>query len=139
MERNGGCLCGRVRYKALGNPSGGVVYCHCDDCKKQTSAAYSIVAGYERESVVFDDVSELKTYESVGDSGMKVRRSFCGNCGSPLYSEAEALPGRVIIKAGSFDDMSWLKPIAEIYTKDKVACANIDSNIDSYEASRPRK
>ena len=48
-------------------------------------------------------------------------------------------PEMLHIKAGGFDDMSWLEPSAEIYTKDKVRCANINESIDSYAGGRPRK
>src|SRR5689334_14024328 len=57
----------------------------------------------------------LKTYADQGDSGKAVNRRFCPDCGSPIITEAEALPDLVIIKAGTLDDTSWLKPTTEIY------------------------
>ena len=138
MERVGGCLCGETRYEIVGDPVR-VIYCHCNDCKKQTSAPYSIVASYAKEQVSIQKPGFLKTYESVGDSGMPVKRTFCSNCGSPIFSEVHMTPEMLHIKAGGFDDMSWLEPSAEIYTKDKVRCANINQSIDSYAGGRPRK
>jgi hypothetical protein len=32
-----------------------------------------------------------------------------------MMDEAEALPGIVMIQAGTLDDTSWLKPTAEVY------------------------
>ena len=95
MEYAGGCLCGVTRYKATGDPIR-VLYCHCNDCKKQTSAPYSVVASYTKDQVSFEALNYLKTYESIGDSGNLVKRSFCGQCGSPIFSEVEALPDVVL-------------------------------------------
>ena len=57
----------------------------------------------------------LKTFNDLGDSGQTVYRRFCPECGSPILSEADALPGVAIIKAGTLDDTSWLKPGMEIF------------------------
>jgi len=35
MKYDGGCLCGNTRYTIIGDPLR-VLYCHCNDCKKQT-------------------------------------------------------------------------------------------------------
>jgi hypothetical protein len=137
MEYAGGCLCGVTRYTVTGDPAR-VLYCHCNDCKKQTSAPYSVIASYSKEQVTLESSEFLKTHQSVGDSGGEVKRSFCGQCGSPIFSQIEALPDFVVIKAGSFDDASWLKPTMEIYTKDKLDCAQIDPSIDSFPGPRPR-
>ena len=137
MEYAGGCLCGVTRYTVTGDPVR-VLYCHCNDCKKQTSAPYSVIASYAKEQVTLESSEFLKTHHSVGDSGGEVKRSFCGQCGSPIFSQIEALPDVVIIKAGSFDDASWLKPTMEIYTKDKLDCAQIDPSINSFPGPRPR-
>ena len=136
MEYAGGCLCGVTRYTVTGDPVR-VLYCHCNDCKKQTSAPYSVIASYAKEQVTLESSEFLKTHHSVGDSGGEVKRSFCGQCGSPIFSQIEALPDVVIIKAGSFDDASWLKPTMEIYTKDKLDCAQIDPSIVSFPGPRP--
>ena len=136
MEYAGGCLCGVTRYTVTGDPVR-VLYCHCSDGKKQTSAPYSVIASYAKEQVTLESSEFLKTHHSVGDSGGEVKRSFCGQCGSPIFSQIEALPDVVIIKAGSFDDASWLKPTMEIYTKDKLDCAQIDPSIDSFPGPRP--
>ena len=59
MERVGGCLCGETRYEIVGDPVR-VIYCHCNDCKKQTSAPYSIVASYAKEQVSIQKPGFLK-------------------------------------------------------------------------------
>ena len=46
----------------------------------------------------------IKTFEDTGDSGKPVHRRFCPECGSPIISEVEVMPGLAFIKAGTLDD-----------------------------------
>jgi hypothetical protein len=62
---------------------------------------------------------EIKTYNDRGDSGAIVRRQFCGNCGSPVFTRVENPPGVMFIKAGTLDDTSNLQPQFHCYTKSK--------------------
>ena len=57
----------------------------------------------------------LKTFNDRGDSGNAVYRRFCPECGSPILSETETMRDLAIIKAGTLDDGSWLKPTMEIF------------------------
>jgi hypothetical protein len=57
-------------------------------------------------------------YEDKGDSGQPSYRHFCGNCGSPVITKVPALPGQVLVKAGTLDSMEGLQPPQiEIYTE----------------------
>src|SRR3546814_20192689 len=58
----------------------------------------------------------LQTYENTNEDGSEVyvRRRFCGSCGSPIVSEMMQ-PGCVVaVKAGTLDDRSDLRPMAEV-------------------------
>jgi hypothetical protein len=56
----------------------------------------------------------LKRYEVTGDSGGKVSRGFCANCGSPIVSLLSGLPFTAI-KVGSLDDPNQFQPKASIF------------------------
>ena len=64
-------------------------------------------------------IGEPRTYVDQGDSGEKVRRQFCGTCGSALFSLPDALPGVVFIKAGTLDDTTDFVPTVQYYLKSK--------------------
>ena len=71
-------------------------------------------------------------YSTTGDSGKKVKRFFCGTCGSPLWGEPEVMPDVAIIKVGSMDDSSWIQPGASIYVESKAAWAVVPQDIASF-------
>src|SRR5580765_9093163 len=103
----GGCLCGKIRYSANAEPAFTGV-CHCRNCQKQGGTAFSIVVGVPAAALSVQ--GEMKTFHDKGDSGKTVDRRFCPDCGSPIVTEVEAMPGMAILKAGTLDDTSWLKP-----------------------------
>jgi hypothetical protein len=43
LPQTGGCQCGKVRYEIMAEPQ--MVYtCHCRDCQRLTSSAFSIAS-----------------------------------------------------------------------------------------------
>jgi hypothetical protein len=112
MTIKGSCLCGAVSYECEGAPkiAGN---CHCRDCQKATGSAY-VAAMFFPESAVTVH-GELKFFEHIGGSGQTLQRGFCPNCGSPILSKVNIMPGLVGIRAGTLDDPSHYKPTADIY------------------------
>jgi hypothetical protein len=108
----GGCLCGAVRYSAAAEPAF-VGVCHCSDCQKFSGSAFATVIGMPAPAVTV--TGTLKTFTKAGDSGQPIHRRFCPECGSAVMDEAEALPGIVMLYAGTLDDRSWVKPRSQIY------------------------
>lgn len=107
--REGGCLCGSVRYTASWPPLA-LVVCHCTNCQKQAGSAISVVGVLPRDGLQV--TGELKTYQDVGSSGQPVFRRFCGNCGSPVISDTPTAEeqGIIFIKAGTLDETADLSP-----------------------------
>ncbi len=110
----GSCLCGRVRYTSTSAPEMTAV-CHCDNCQHQTGTAFSIIVAVPADTLVFEGGENLKEFLDRGESGGAVHRRFCGNCGSPIVSLIDAVPGVGFIKAGTLDDRSWLRPTMHIW------------------------
>ena len=94
---SGGCLCGQVRYSTDAEPAM-VAVCHCKNCQKQTGTASSVVLAVPRSTLTIQ--GQLKAYHDTGDSGQRVVRKFCPECGSPIVSEAVTAPDIAFIKAG---------------------------------------
>lgn len=111
-EIKGGCLCGQVRYSSNAEPIFTGI-CHCKDCQKESGTAFNVVVAVPQSAVSI--LGSPKTYATKGDSGKDNVRRLCPNCGSTILSEPAALAGVSIIRAGTLDDPSWLKPSMEIY------------------------
>lgn len=112
-KRKGGCLCGAVRYELRAEPAMAAL-CHCTHCQRQSGSVFSAnlvvkVADYVQHG-------ETKVFEDKGDSGQAVHRHFCGQCGSPILSKVEIIPDMVMVKMGTLDDFSGIRPSAEVYT-----------------------
>src|ERR1700722_17909493 len=114
--RTGGCLCGKVRYRAPATPLATVI-CHCRHCQRQAGSAFSVVAVFARSELKVE--GELRVFEERGSSGQEVFRQFCGSCGSPVLTDTERAreQGVIFVKAGTFDDVTDLKPTTHYWTK----------------------
>ncbi len=108
----GGCLCGSIRYTSEAEPLATVI-CNCVNCQKQTGAAYSLNIVLPKGAL--DVQGEITTYVDMGDSGKTLDRNFCARCGSSISSEPSAVGTITVLKAGTLDDTSWVKPVMEIY------------------------
>lgn len=108
----GGCLCGRIRYGFDGDPLM-VAICHCRNCQRQSGSAFSIVCVVADQA--YRQTGETAIFEDIGESGQSVSRHFCGNCGTPIVSIAQAIPGLTILKAGSLDQPGRWTPTVEAY------------------------
>jgi hypothetical protein len=108
----GGCLCGKVRYSADTEPTF-VGLCHCHDCQKFTGSAFAVVIALPKSAVTV--TGGLRGFTKLGDSGKPIERRFCPECGASVIEEAKAMPGVVMIAAGTLDDQTWVKPTTQIY------------------------
>ncbi|HET8612930.1 MAG TPA: GFA family protein [Sphingomonas sp.] len=113
--REGGCLCGDIRYQVEW-PASAVVTCSCRNCQKQAGSALSVVLVFPREAVRVS--GELSTYEDRGTSGQTIYRRFCPRCGSPVLTDTPRAEkqGIIFVKGGTLDDVSDLKPTAHYWT-----------------------
>ncbi len=131
---SGGCLCGAVRYECNAEPLGTAI-CHCTHCQKVSGSAFSVNVVVPAPSLTLQGQS-LASYADKGESGKPLSRKFCRNCGSSLATETEALPGAIIIKAGTLDDKSWLKPNYHIWTRSAQPWVQIPSDAKTFPKGR---
>lgn len=111
-ELTGSCLCGQVTFRADAKPIAQLV-CHCSSCQKQTGTSFSAIIGLPGNKLKVS--GETKSYTSTGGSGAPLKRHFCPDCGSGIYSDVGVVPGMVMIRAGNLDDPSIFTPEAHIH------------------------
>jgi hypothetical protein len=106
--REGGCLCGSVRFRISGEPRRAHA-CHCTFCQRRTGSAFAEVAYFDDENVVVVSGSGLTTYTQHSDvSGRWLRLEFCPVCGTCMFITLEVWPAVRGIHVGTLDDPSGL-------------------------------
>jgi len=111
--RTGGCLCGAVRYELSAEPMFNVA-CHCRACQYVSGGSPALAMVFPAAALKITK-GEPRTYWSLGETGEKVGRSFCGECATPLYSHPHANPEIVVIKIGSLDDAGAFSVQADMF------------------------
>ena len=128
-EFTGGCRCGQIRYACSAKPvfTG---HCHCRDCQYASGGAYSTVVAVPTDALSLE--GELGGYTVDTDSGNQVTRKFCPTCGSPILSELSVNRAMTVLKAGSLDDPSWLKPAMHLWTASGQPWAEMSSELPQF-------
>lgn len=102
MDRvTGGCLCGKVRIEATGDPYR-VGLCHCLDCRKHHGALFHASAIFPADAVTV-----------AGETGDYRGRHFCPACGSSVFSRSG---DEVEVPLGALDAPDQFKPTYELWT-----------------------
>src|SRR5205814_5204152 len=100
--RQGHCLCGKVRFAAMGAPNW-VAHCHCESCRRATSSPFTTYAGYPEAMVEWRGETPAAFGSSPG-----VTRRFCPRCGAPMSFAGARWPGEIHLFVASFDDPAAL-------------------------------
>ncbi|MDU8926831.1 GFA family protein [Alisedimentitalea sp. MJ-SS2] len=125
MEQlNGGCLCGKVRFKAEGQPYR-IGICHCMECRKHHGALFHASAVFPEDAVTVE--GEMRDYDG---------RYFCPNCGSSVLSRSG---DEVELHLGTMDDIDRFAPTYELWTERREAWLPAFPGVRSYARDRTGK
>lgn len=104
----GGCQCGAVRFAVgrLGRPS----ICHCRMCQK----AFGSIGGL---LVTAHDLVWTRGRPRHFASSNKVRRGFCGDCGTPLTYEYD---GAIELAIAAFDRAAEIAPVIQLAVESRL-------------------
>jgi hypothetical protein len=130
----GGCLCRQVRFEVTAPPIA-MRLCWCRDCQYFASGNATVNMVFPSEAVKIH--GELRDYPSVADSGARMHRRFCPNCGTHVFSAAESRPHLLIIRNGALDDTELLEPSATIWTESAPEWAWIDETLPRHAGQPP--
>ena len=133
-QRTGGCLCGAVRFTVTAPPLL-VRTCWCRLCQALGAGSATVNAGFPAEAVRV--TGPLATYTSTADSGTVLDRSFCPNCGTPLFSQAHSRRNQMFIRVGAMDQRDDLGPQVTIWASQAPPWAAIDPGLPRVETQPP--
>lgn len=125
-ERTWSCMCGKFEGKVTGDPSL-AVWCHCEQCRKQTGAAMQLGIFENMEVLKGDD--GLIEYENKPGSGT-IRKS-CSTCGSFCYKVIGGTTKVAPLGAMSGDEP--VKPTCHIFTEEKGSQQIMFPDLDQHD------
>lgn len=108
----GSCLCGAVGIEVKGDlPEPDA--CHCSQCRRWSGHVWAST-DVPREALTVHGEGAVRWFQS----SEKVRRGFCGTCGSVLFWDP---PGRarIAVAMGCFDRPTGTRLGAHIFTADQ--------------------
>jgi hypothetical protein len=126
QELTGRCLCGAVHYRITAEPIVARV-CWCRDCQRIASNGTVNVLV---PTSGLESTGELGEYLSIADSGNEMRRRFCPSCGSHLFANTSARPQFTVVRAGTLDDPSAVRPAMNIWASSAPAWACLDEDLE---------
>jgi len=133
MTREGGCLCGAVRYAVRG-PLRAILVCHCVECRRWAGHAWTATAARNAD-LELREGGDLVWIPSPR-SEYRASRGFCTRCGASLFWRA---PGsdRTSIAAGTLDDPSGLRVAAHIWVEQGADWERPPEDVPSYPRGYP--
>jgi hypothetical protein len=134
MEITGGCLCKAVRYRVTSTPVVTRV-CWCRLCQYLGAGGGTTNVCFAKSDIAI--TGTMQDYRSVADSGNVMHRRFCPQCGTQLFSEAEARPHLIFVRAGTLDDTEIARPAMTIWTSEAPSWACINDKIPQVERQPP--
>ena len=125
----GGCSCGKVRYRLNNNPM--IVHaCHCRQCQRVTGSAFVLNALIEKDQV------ELLTGETANVRFPNTSHTafFCPDCATYVWSEYKGRFGDCwFIRVGSLDEPSRLPPDVHIFLESKQPWFSLPKEAPQFE------
>jgi hypothetical protein len=134
MMTTGQCLCGAVRYRITAEPIT-TRACWCRVCQYLGAGSNTVNVCFPSGSITIE--GKLADHLSVADSGNVMHRRFCPSCGTAMFSEAEARPHLIFVRAGTLDNREIARPAVTIWTSQAPSWASIDDTIPRVDGQPP--
>jgi hypothetical protein len=132
----GGCRCGRVRYKVALDRLPRVYACHCRDCQTWSGSAFSLQFVLPEEQL---EVSgEPALFELNSPDGTRTsRQRGCPTCFTRVYNTNTRRPGLAVVRAGTLDRSDELNIVAHIWTRRMLSGIDIPAGVPQWRESAP--
>jgi hypothetical protein len=126
----GSCQCGGVTY-TLREPPIAIAACHCKQCQKLSTSAFSITAMVNSSAVVF--AGEMKEWRRIAASGNVSAAKFCPTCGNHIYHHDPNDPTRIMLKPSTLADASVINPTIHVWVSEKQAWYSIPEGVMAFD------
>jgi hypothetical protein len=132
----GGCRCGRVRYRAALPALPRVYACHCLDCQTWSGSAFSTQFLLPEDRL--EVTGEPALYERTAPEGDRTSyQRGCPVCFTRIYNTNTRRPGLAVVRAGTLDHSDELSIVAHIWTRRKLGGIEIPEGLPTWEEAAP--
>ncbi len=128
----GGCACGRLRYRLASKPMF-VHCCHCRDCQRQTGSAFVLNALIETDRVQRLS-GETEAVPVPTESGRPHVIHRCAAYHVAVWSHYGGVLPLSFVRVGTLDEPSALPPDVHIYTRSKLPWVALPADVPAFEA-----
>jgi hypothetical protein len=125
----GACRCGAVIYRIAGTVLPPVYVCHCRDCQTWSGSAFSEHALLPKDAVTFEGETVAYCQHREGGTSEHV---FCKSCFTRLFNRNSAVPGMIILRAGTIDASHRISPVAHIWVRRKQPWVSVPEDVPSW-------
>jgi hypothetical protein len=129
MTREGGCLCGTVRFKAEGEPAN-VRICHCRNCQKAMGSPFFARALFDQKALTVQGETARFASSEMLD------RVFCPICGTRLFSWRRD-GTRAGVALAVFDDRNAFTPTEHIWVAEKMEWVKLEDGLPQHPTTAP--
>jgi hypothetical protein len=125
----GGCNCGAVRY-LITRPLLAAYICHCHLCQKRSGSAFSMSVVIPADGFQIVQGTPVQAGRILPTGGRNVAH-YCPICFSRVHTQWDGRP-TMTVRAGTLDETSGIRPVAQFWTSSAQPWALVRSNILSY-------
>ncbi len=108
-----------------------VVACHCKECQKLSTSAFSITAVGNADAVEFQ--GEMAEWRRTSDSGNINAERFCPTCGNRIYHFNPEETGKIKLKPSNLSDTSIIKPTVHVWASRKQHWYTLPEGVAVYD------
>tara|TARA_R110000868_G_scaffold45431_6_gene150770 strand:+ start:2198 stop:2614 length:417 start_codon:yes stop_codon:yes gene_type:complete len=127
---HGACQCGVITYELLAAPQA-VVACHCKECQKLSTSAFSITALVRASDIRFN--GPQSHWSRIAESGNINAAVFCGTCGNRIYHLNPAQPNVIKLKPSNLSDTRVIQPTKHVWISEKQAWFTIPDGVAVFD------
>lgn len=125
----GGCLCGKVRYRSTGECVA-TSLCHCRSCRRASGAPSVAWVVFRSADFAFVGNPPARYNSSPG-----VERTFCRNCGTPLTYQRTSETETIDVTTATLDRPEAFAPTREIWLEDRLPWESLNAALPHYARS----
>jgi len=137
MEREAKCACGELSIKVQGNPKLSLV-CNCTNCQRRTGSTFGAGAYFENRQIL-EKKGLPNNFQGKSDSGNNITTSFCTNCGSTVFWEADIFKGMTAIAIGCFAEPDFPEPSVSVWNQSKHKWVEFPEHWHKMAKQEPKK